>query len=203
MYIFGPYLHTCESNYLEVLPKYDHQITVKTGCLGNLKTLTHYVCTYLCEYHIISSSHPAFCDSWKNLSTVSKHDFSLDFCEIPELKSCGFHKLHACKQHTFERRLCGPFLLHAYVPVVVDWRPCELFSDISEPFRSAETRSCVSLADTVALALKLLVRKKLLRPVAVISVVAVCFLRLIAERSESESSNRGYLSQVASRPTRI
>lgn len=38
---------------------------------------------------------------------------------------------------------------------------------------------------------------------AVISVVAVCFLRLIAERSESESSNRGYLSQVASRPTRI
>ena len=45
--------------------------------------------------------------------------------------------------------------------------------------------------------------KKLLRPVAVISVVAVCFLRLIAERSESESSNRGYLSQVASRPTRI
>lgn len=38
---------------------------------------------------------------------------------------------------------------------------------------------------------------------AVINVVAVCFLRLIAERLESESSNRGYLSQVASRPRRI
>lgn len=26
-------LHTCESNYLEVLPKYDRQITIKTDAL--------------------------------------------------------------------------------------------------------------------------------------------------------------------------
>lgn len=44
---------------------------------------------------------------------------------------------------------------------------------------------------------------EMLRPVAVIILVAVYFLRLIAERSESGSSNRGYLSQVPSRPTRI
>lgn len=115
-------LHTCESNYLEVLPKYDHQITVKTDVLETW-TLNHYVCTYLCEYHIIISPPSAVCDSWKNLSTAFQTDFSLDFCEIPELNSCGFHKLHACKQHTFERRLCGPFLLHAYVSVVIDWHP--------------------------------------------------------------------------------
>lgn len=91
-------------------------------CIGNLKALIHYVCIYLCVYHVIIP-HPTLCDSWKTLTLAFQTDFGLDFCEIPELNSCGFYKLHACKQHTFEKRMCGPFLLHAYVSVVVDWRP--------------------------------------------------------------------------------
>lgn len=123
-YTFGPHLQTCIPTSVEVVMKYDQPSNNCNWCLGNLKAIIHYSRTSIYVQNIPESPpHPKFCDFWKNLATCFPNRFWLDFCETPESNSCVFHKLHACKQHTFVKRMCGPFLLYAYVSVVVDWRP--------------------------------------------------------------------------------